>query len=179
MVEKLREIAAGLGFHESGVVATSDLQYDPVIRKICEGNTCRNYNTSWACPPAVGTLDECRARCEQFEHLLLLSAKYDLEDPFDYETMVEGHADFKKKIDGFNDAICGMLDNYQLLTNEGCGRCRTCTWPDAPCRFPDKLYHSIEGYGFHINRLAAKAGMHYINGQNTVTYFGGLLFGHK
>ena len=31
-------------------------------------------------------------------------------------------------------------------------------------------------YGINVSELAASSGMKYINGQNTVTYFGALLF---
>jgi hypothetical protein len=35
---------------------------------------------------------------------------------------------------------------------------------------------SLEAYGVNVSKLAASAGMKYINGQNTVTYFGAVLF---
>ena len=35
---------------------------------------------------------------------------------------------------------------------------------------------SLEAYGIHVSKLAKAADMKYINGQNTVTYFGGVLF---
>ena len=35
---------------------------------------------------------------------------------------------------------------------------------------------SLEAYGIHVSKLAETAGMKYINGQNTVTYFGAVLF---
>ena len=63
-----------------------------------------------------------------------------------------------------------------LLSNEGCGRCARCTYPDAPCRFPELLHHSLEGYGWIVKELADAAGIRYHNGPNTVTYFGALLF---
>jgi hypothetical protein len=35
---------------------------------------------------------------------------------------------------------------------------------------------SLEAYGVNVSALASAAGMKYINGQNTVTYFGAVLF---
>jgi hypothetical protein len=35
---------------------------------------------------------------------------------------------------------------------------------------------SLEAYGINVSELAKAAGMNYINGQNTVTYFGAVLF---
>jgi len=50
---------------------------------------------------------------------------------------------------------------FLLLSNEGCIRCKSCTYPDAPCRFPDKLYPSLEGYGILVTELAKKAGLNF------------------
>ncbi len=57
---RLEEIAAESGFTECGYIPIARLNYSSEVRKICEGNSCRSYGTSWACPPAVGTLEECR-----------------------------------------------------------------------------------------------------------------------
>lgn len=90
--------------------------------------------------------------------------------------MTEGLLDFKKRVDVFQQNLKDILSDFLLLSNEGCARCSQCTYPTAPCRFPDLLHHSLEGYGFVVNELAAEAGIHYNNGVNTVTYFGALLF---
>jgi predicted metal-binding protein len=68
------------------------------------------------------------------------------------------------------------LSDYLVLSNEGCEICKDCLYPHAPCRFPDRLHHSIEGYGILVSDLAKKAGVNYNNGENTVTFFGALLF---
>lgn len=176
MISQLKKIALETGFYETGMVEIPTLQYDPAIRKICEQNSCGCYGTSWACPPAVGSLEQCRLRCEQYRHMLLFSGKYDLNDSFDFEKMAESMSHFKKLVEQYDQKISNFLHSYQLLSNEGCGRCKKCTWPDAPCRFPNRLYHSIEGYGFHVNQLADCAGIRYNNGRDTITYFGALLF---
>ncbi|MBE6032659.1 MAG: hypothetical protein E7224_05645 [Clostridiales bacterium] len=46
------------------------------------------------------------------------------------------------------------------------------TVPDAPCRFPEELSPSVEGYGIFVTPLAKKAGIPYYGGPDTVTYFG-------
>lgn len=176
MIEKLKKIMLETGFYGTGTVDIASLQYDPEIRRICEENTCGNYGTSWACPPAVGTLEECKQRVEQYRNMLLFTGRFEIADPFDFQGMIDGMLRFKKMADQLDRALKSILNPYQLLSNEGCGRCERCTWPDAPCRFPDRLCHSIEGYGFQISRLAEQAGVRYNNGQNTVTYFGALLF---
>jgi len=172
----VKELAAQCGFFETGTLATANLKYHPEVRALCEGNACRNYATSWACPPAVGTIEECAQRVGRFDKMLLFSQKYELEDSFDFESMTQGLLDFKQLVDRYQQKLAGVLPEFLLLSNEGCKRCRTCTYPDAPCRFPERLHHSLEGYGFIVSELAKAAGMHYNNGANTVTFFGALLF---
>lgn len=172
----LTQTALNCGFTEARTIKTTELNFYPEIRQICEGNTCRGYGKTWACPPAVGTLDECRARVMQYENMLLFSQKFQLEDSFDFEGMHDGMFRFKETVDRYAESIKTLLDHALILSNEGCGRCGTCTYPDGPCRFPDKLYPSIEGFGFIVNELAQQAGIKYNNGPNTVTFFGAVLF---
>jgi len=176
IAEKISNATAESALFETGYVNMDTLRFSPEIRQICEQNSCRCYGTTWACPPAVGTLSECKARVMQYENMLLFSKKYDLEDSFDFEGMTAGLHHFKKTVDTFQTFIDDILSEYLLLSNEGCGRCKTCTYPDASCRFPAQLHHALEGYGFSVNELAAQAGIRYNNGPNTVTFFGALLF---
>ena len=43
-------------------------------------------------------------------------------------------------------------------------------------RMPEMLFPSLEGFGIDVASLAAKAGLTYNGGENTVTYFGMLLY---
>lgn len=173
---KIKEIIKEIGFWECGYVRVDKLRYSQEVRRICEENTCQNYAASWACPPAIGTLLECRSRVEQYGKMLLFTKKYEVEDSFDFQGMMNGRVDFQKKVDVLQKKLNHILPEYLLLSNEGCERCAECTYPDAPCRFPQFLHHSLEGYGFIVGELAREAGVCYYNGPNTVTYFGALLF---
>lgn len=175
-MKRIEEIAGDVGFSECGYVKTEDLRFYPEVRRICEGNSCRSYGATWACPPAVGTLEECRERVSRYDKFLLLSKVYSLEDSFDFEGMVAGLKHFRELADSLHRAIEGKGLEFLLLSNEGCGRCSRCTYPEEPCRFPDLLHHSLEGYGFHVSELAQAAGMRYNNGVNQVTFFGALLY---
>ena len=176
LCEKVRETALQSGMWQADCIGTEKLVFYPEIRKICQENTCRNYGTSWACPPAVGTLEECRKRIRRYGRMLVFSKKYELEDSFDFKAMARGMSDFKDAVDTFHEKLRPILKEFLLLANEGCGRCARCTYPDAPCRFPELLHPSLEGYGFQVGELAKLAGIQYNNGPRTVTYFGGLFF---
>ena len=86
---------------------------------------------------------------------------------------------FKDSCRILDELIKGDISKYLILSNEGCDLCKNCTYPDAPCRFPDRAHGSLEGYGIFVNKLAEQAGINYINGVNTMSYFGGLAYRNK
>lgn len=165
-----------IGIREYGVLAAAEIPFEEEIQKICAGNACRLYGKTWACPPAVGTVQECRERCLGYAKAMVFSAVYPLEDSFDYEGMIKGHDAFKDLCDRLYALVKPRLGDFLLLSNEGCKRCKTCTYPSAPCRKPERLFPSLEGFGIHVAKLAAKGNVKYTNGENTVTYFGMLLY---
>lgn len=164
------------GISGYGIIPPSEIVFEQEIRKICENNLCRQYGKSWACPPAVGTLEECKAGCLQFDTAMVFNAVYPLTDCFDFEGMMEGHAAFKQLCDRLYLAAQKRLNHFLILSNEGCNRCKTCTYPESACRMPEMLFPSLEGFGINVTSLAARAGIRYNNGENTVTYFGMLLY---
>lgn len=50
ILKQVEKIAFDSGFSEYGYVKIDDLKYYQEVRTICEGNSCRNYAASWACP---------------------------------------------------------------------------------------------------------------------------------
>ena len=72
--EKVKDAAMQSGMGQTGFISVKELVLYPEIRKICEENTCRNYGTTWACPPAVGTLEECRECLNRYYTMLLFTS---------------------------------------------------------------------------------------------------------
>ena len=68
-------------------------------------------------------------------------------------------------------------EDWLHLGAGGCRLCPVCAKrTNEPCRHPQDAMASLETYGVAVSELAASCGMKYINGQNTVTYFGAVLF---
>ena len=175
MEEQLAASIEGTGAERWGFLNTEEIPFDPQVRSYCEGNACRCYGTTWACPPAVGTPEDCRARCLSYRRMLVFSTAYPLAGPFDLEGMHRGLRAFKTVCDRVADRAKDIVPDFLLLSNESCFRCASCTYPHSPCRFPQKLFPSIEGYGILVVTLAKRAGIPY-GAPGVVTYFGGLLF---
>ena len=169
-MELNKEILRSLGLGDCGLISPTQIEFGDEIRAICAGNGCRRYGTTWACPPAVGTVEECKARCLQFEHALVFNQFYNLEDSFDWEGMMRAGVEFKNACDRLQDYIQGKLPHYHLLSNESCHRCEKCTYPDAPCRHPDRMYPCVESHGILATDIAEKHGIDFFDG-NIVTWF--------
>ena len=140
---------------------------------------CHHYNSTWACPPAVGTVEECRERVLKFDYLQLFSEAYYLPDASDWDSMKPAVIDFKRDVTRLNSLLDPTKNGMQILSNDSCELCKQCTYPDAPCRNPGKLHHSIEGYGFYISELARQAGIPYYNGKDMITLFGAILYNEQ
>ena len=50
-----------------------------------------------------------------------------------------------------------------------CTRCEACTYPHAPCRFPELVHPSMEACGLLVSEVCTKNDMDYNHGQNTIT----------
>ena len=103
------------GISRYGFISTAEILFSDAVRKICENDTCRLYGRTWACPPAVGTVEQCRQRCLRYEKAMVFDAVYPLTDPFDYEGMTEGHGAFKKLCDRLYILVKNQLSSFLLF----------------------------------------------------------------
>ena len=169
-IERIQQAIAGTGAVCSPI-AQADILYDTVFRDICASNACGHYGRCHMCPPDVGPIDELIARAKEYSCGVLYQNIYEIEDSFD----IEGMLDAGKAHHAFSSRIRDLLQDMDVLhlTAGGCGQCERCAKQDGlPCRFPEKALPSLESYGVNVHRTAENAGLKYINGANTVTYFG-------
>jgi predicted metal-binding protein len=176
LIEEIGERLYLAGVHEYGTVSPADVEFTQEVRDLCEVNKCGLYGKTWACPPAVGTVEECRERCLRYTEMLVFSGKYDIARPFDYNGMKRGMQDFRRVAHRAAEIAREYWPDFLLLANEGCDGCEKCTYPAEPCRFPERSHGAIEGYGIYVFKLARLAGLRYDNGALTITFFGALLY---
>lgn len=172
----LKEKIEALGFSNISEINVSDIIFEPELIDLCKQNHCGNYGKCYTCPPLVGETDKLIERAKTFDKAIIFQKIYPLEDSFDIEGMGVASKDFKELVQTVND-MCSDRENMLVLSAGGCKLCQRCGAIDGvPCRFPDKALASLESYGMNVSKLAGVCGMKYINGQNTVTYFGGVLY---
>ncbi len=154
---------------------TSDLTFSERIRTVCR-TECPRYNSTWACPPAVGSVAQCRARCLSYPEGLLLVTLTEVEDIADMEQTLAT----RPAHEALTRQVAALLRAQGLsvygLSTESCAVCETCAWPDAPCRHPELMFPCVESQGIVVTELAERYGIEYQYGNNVVTWFSLLLF---
>ena len=166
--------ALSFGAYKAAVVNVADIETDRVFRELCEKNVCGKFGRCYTCPPDVGDIDELIAKFKSFKYALVYQTVGMLEDSFDIEGMQEAGEKHSALIREFMRAYKGDVLH---LGAGGCHLCERCgKITGEPCRHPEEAIASLEAHGVNVSKLAALASMKYINGQNTVTYFGAMLF---
>lgn len=166
------------GATKAGVIDAREIKTDVRFRDMCASNACGMYGKCYMCPPDVGEIDALMAELDSYSYALVYQTVSELEDSFDFEGMVDAKKRTYPLAQSLRDvfADCEIADVLHLGAG-GCGVCKVCSKRTGePCRFPEKAMASLEAYGINVSELAKSAGMKYINGQNTVTYFGAVLF---
>ena len=57
----------------------AELEFSDRVRWICE-HECPMYGKSWACPPGVGSVEECRGKCARYANCLMISTITEVAD---------------------------------------------------------------------------------------------------
>ena len=155
-------------------ISTSELTFSDRIRHVCE-TECPMYGKTWACPPGVGSVEECRARCLAFPEALLLTTVAEVRDIADIEETLATRAAHELVTRQAEQLLRAQgLETY-VLSTEACTRCAHCTYPDAPCRHPDEMYPCTESHAIIVTDIAERYGIEFITG-NVVTWFSILFF---
>lgn len=163
--------------HAFAIIDQTDIVYDYQFREICMRNSCGEYGKCWMCPPDVGDVNELMKKAQSYSYGILYNSVSQLEDSFDFEGMMEAKQEFNEIALKITNVIRGLDGDILHLGVGACGICERCAKKDnEPCRFPDRAIPSMESYGIFVAETAKKAGLKYINGKDTVTYFGIVLF---
>ena len=179
LFERMSEITLSLGAFRASVIPVEQVETDASFRDMCAANVCGNYGRNWMCPPDAGDIHELMAELRTYAYVLVYQTVTELEDSYDFEGMMDAGVAHNRLMTELRKRLSGV-DGLSRVLHLGAGGCRMCEVcakrTGEPCRHPDLAVASLETYGVNVSKLAPAAGMKYINGQNTVTYFGAVLF---
>jgi len=189
LFESFTEIAKRIGFEFYGTTTTDTLVVRPEVRDMCAADKCHNYNKCWTCPPGCGSIEDYQQEINRRQHVLLVQTMGELEDSFDIEGIMETsdtHAErfrsFVEEVHAFWNRIKPIIDTSNQLNTPfffgagGCNICKTCAYPDNPCRFPEKSVVSMEAAGLVVNEVCTASGVAYNHGPNTIAFSSCVVF---
>lgn len=167
---QLMALALEQGFDHAGALNVSALHFDPAVREMCAADRCGSYGRCWTCPPGCGTLEEIGEKASRYHRGILVQSTGQLEDDFDIDTMMDTEKRHKASFLALAEIIRKEYPNCLPMASGGCTICQSCTYPDAPCRFPQLAIPSMEAYGLMVSQVCKDSGIPYYYGAKTLTY---------
>jgi predicted metal-binding protein len=164
------------GFEVTAPMDPRKLKFLPAVRDMCAANTCRQYGKKWVCPPACGAIDEMEGRYHRFRDGVIFQTICRMDDEYDLESMYGVMENHKNAMRQLLETLSGLDEEVVPFGSDGCGRCTECTYPEAPCRFPESAFPSLEACGLLVSDVCKDNDVPYYYGRNTVAYTGAFLF---
>ena len=168
----IEDLIARAGFDFVGQCPAAVLKVVPAVRDMCAEDKCRSFGKSWSCPPACGTLEEFEALFKRYERCVVFQTTLNMEDDFDYETMVEAKRLHDERFNALSARVVASGHDIALLSAGTCKLCApgSCTCPDAPCIHPKLMHPSMEAAGLWVSEVCTAAQIAYNHGPLTMTY---------
>lgn len=176
--EKLEAGLAELPLLQYEFFPTEELVFSHRVRHICE-TECPMYNKTWACPPAVGTVEECRSRVLAYPQGLMITSAAEVTDAANMAETLATRDEHEALARQVRDLMTAQGLEVYVLSTEACTLCSQCAWPEGPCRHPEKMFPCVESHGILVTDLAERYGIDFLAGGNLVTWYSLLLYREK
>ena len=169
---QLAALAEEAGFTAWSAMNLSEVVLKQEVRDMCAANTCGMYGKRWSCPPGCGTLEQCDLRMKAFTKGILVQTVGDVEDSFDFEAMAQIEKEHKARFARMHEVLRTQSCKVLAIGSGCCTVCAQCTYPEKPCRFPEKMVSSMEAYGMLVLEICKTNGLQYYYGSNKIAYTG-------
>ena len=174
--EKLEEALSSLPLYIYTFIDPRELEFSQRIRYICE-TECPMYGKSWACPPGVGAVEDCKAKCLGYENCLLIGTVTETEDIADLESTLRTRAPHEKITNQVRDLLREQGIASYILSTEACAVCDRCAILDGlPCRMPGRMHPCVESHGIVLTKTLEELGLEFQCGGNIITWYSLLFF---
>lgn len=172
----LEQRLAELPLYSYFFTSPSQLEFSPRVRWICE-HECGQYGQSWACPPGVGTVEECRAHCMRYQTCLVIATITEVTDIANLEETLSTRRGHEEITDQAAEILRQLGAAPFVLSTESCAICPRCAILDGqPCRHPERMHPCVESQGINVVPVLEENGLTFQYGQNVVTWISMLLY---
>ena len=173
--ELLEEKLAELPLYTYSFLNPERLEFTDRIRWICE-HECPMYGKSWACPPGVGSVEDCECKCKAYRNCLMIATITEVSDIANIEETLKTRGPHEEITNQVRDLFREQDLNPYVLSTEACAACERCAILDGePCRMPERMHPCVESHGINLLTLIDEQGLTFQYGENVVTWFS-LLF---
>ncbi len=173
--EKLEQGLRELPLYTYFFVDPRELEFSDRVRWICE-HECAQYGKSWACPPGVGSVEQCRQHCLSYNSCLVISTITEVADITDIDATLATRQEHEAVTDQVARLLRQLGTEPFVLSTESCAICQRCAILDGqPCRFPEKMHPCVESQGINVIPVLERNGLSFQYGQNVVTWISMLL----
>ena len=167
--KELEKLALDSGFTHAVPLDTTTISLKQEVRDMCK-NGCQQYARRWSCPPGCGSLNELREMICHYKKGILVQTVTELEDEFDWDGMIKAQNRHQEHFHLFLEKLCAFNPEFLPLGTGCCMICKTCSYPEAPCRFPQKRISSMEACGMVASEVCRQNHLKYYHGPNTIAY---------
>lgn len=172
----LDEFITSFPVYEYRTIDVSGIEIYDRVRTICR-EECPRYNSTWACPPAVGELTDCKRRIREYPYAFFFSSVAEVSDILNMEEMLSTRREHEIITAKIGEYIQSTGREIYILSTESCDICERCAYLDGlPCRHPEYMHPCIESHGIVASELVEKEQMEYSLGGNTILWFSLILY---
>jgi predicted metal-binding protein len=173
---KLEQQLSQLPLYLYAYVDPQSLEYSQRIRWICE-HECPMYGKTWACPPAVGSVEECADKCKAYANCLMIGSITQVEDISDITETLKTRPEHEALTNQVRDLLRQQGIEPYILSTEACAVCERCALADGmPCRMPGKMHPCVESHGINLIPTLEENGVAFQYGDNIITWYSLLFF---
>lgn len=174
-IQGFDEFISNYPVFEYRLLSTEDIQIQERVRIVCQ-QECERYGSTWACPPGVGTLQECENRIRQYPYAVIFSTVAEVSDLMNMEEMLSTRSAHEEITGKLGDYLKQQGYEIFILSTESCDICETCTYPEKPCRHPMRMHPCLESHGVVVAEIVEREAMEYSLGGNTILWFSMILY---
>ena len=157
-------------------ITPEQLEFSERIRWICQ-HECPMYGKSWACPPGVGSVAECKDKCFGYAHCLVIGTITETEDIADMEAALKTRPEHESITNQVRDMFRQQGIEPYILSTEACAVCERCAILDGlPCRMPGRMHPCVESHGINLIPVLESNGLEFQYGGNIVTWYSLMFF---
>lgn len=169
-MELLEAQLAQLPLYGYFFIDPKELEFSDRIRWICQ-HECPMYGKTWACPPGVGSVPQCKEKCLRYDNCLMIATIVEVDNITNIDETLATRPDHEEITNEVRNMMQALGAEPYVLSTEACAICDHCAYLDGlPCRHPDRMHPCVESHGINVVPILEENGLDFQFGANVVTW---------